>query len=180
MLTHFFGLPGGGKEALNMDLEIGVLDYLLDERTAGRPVNNRDLQDKAREIARDIEGLEDFKGSDGWLTRWKKRNAVGIWRGTNESQKLPEDYANLITDFKQVINRHRVRHDYTLSNIGNMDQPCVGLIWHQMSPTMCRGSEIFASQQPEVPREGSLLRYAQLLMARNCRHFSCSRKGGMG
>ena len=64
-------------------------------------MNNWDLQDKAREIASDIKGLEDFNGSDGWLTRCKKRTAVGIRRGINESQKLPEDFANLIADFKQ-------------------------------------------------------------------------------
>ena len=49
-----------------------------------------------------IPGLEDFKGSDGLLTLWKKRNSVGIRRGTNESQKLPADFHEQVVAFKKV------------------------------------------------------------------------------
>ena len=58
----------------------------------------------------------------GWLQRWKKRNNVGIRRGTNEAQKLPQDYAEQIEDFIQQVRRKRNEHDYTLYNIANMDQ----------------------------------------------------------
>ena len=100
--------------------------FLLDERAAGRPVSNLDLKDKAVEFARGIQGMDEFKGSDGWLRNWKKRNHVAVRRGTNESQKIPEDYAEQIADFQDQIKRFRREHDYTAYNILNMDQ------------TMCR------------------------------------------
>ena len=117
---------GGGASAKSEELDALVLDWLMDERAAGRPVSNKDLMDKARDIARGIPNLGQFLASEGWLRRWKKRNAVGIRRGTNEAQKLPEDYAEQVHDFQQLIIRKRREHDYTLANIGNMDE------------TMCR------------------------------------------
>ena len=95
-------------------------------RLAGRPVNNEDLQLKARDIAQGIPGMEDFKGSDGWSVRWKKRNAVGVRRGTNENQKLPVDFQVQVTAFKRSVDAYRDQNDMSLVRIGNMDQ------------TMCR------------------------------------------
>ena len=117
---------GGGGQPVSQDLDMQVLDFLLDERAAGRPVSNRDLKEKAREFAQGDQNLANFQASDGWLRRWKKRNAVGIRRGTNESQKLPEDLAEKVHDFQQAVFRKRREHDYTMANIGNMDE------------TMCR------------------------------------------
>ena len=57
-----------------VEVDQEVLDFLLEERAAGRPVSNGDLQDKAREVAVGLPNMEDFKASDGWVRRWKKRN----------------------------------------------------------------------------------------------------------
>ena len=99
-----------------------MLDYLTEERAEGRSISNEDLQKKAIEVARTLPSLEDFKGSDGWLTRWKKRNKVGIRRGTNESQKLPNDFHEQVLQFKDTIQAKRREHDYTPFQVGNMDQ----------------------------------------------------------
>ena len=99
-----------------------MLNFLLDERGDGRCVSNADLQAKAVSIARNIEGFEDFKASNGWLTRWKRRNQVGIRRGTNESQKLPRDFRKQVLDFKQDIDSKRRQHNYATVQIGNIDQ----------------------------------------------------------
>ena len=108
---------------MSEELDLAVLNYLLDERAEGRPVFNGDLMSKAREVAHGIEGIDpNFKASTGWLKRWKKRNHIGIRKGTNEAQKLPEDYAQQIKDFVQQIRRKRLQNDYTDHNIGNMDQ----------------------------------------------------------
>lgn len=56
------------------------------------------------------------------VTALKKRFCVGISRGTNESQKLPEDYHDQLLAFRRSIIHLRERHDYTLHNIANMDQ----------------------------------------------------------
>ena len=111
---------------MNEDLDQQVLLYLQEERDAGRPVSNEALMEKARALARGVEGVEgvdpEFKASAGWLKRWKKRNNVGIRRGTNEAQKLPEDYGVVVKDFVNGVHRKRVTHDYANCHIGNMDQ----------------------------------------------------------
>ena len=71
-------------------------------------------------------GFDQFKASPGWIQRWKRRNRVAIRRGTNVSQKLPEDYADQVHGHRQDILRKRVSKQYTPFNMINMDQ------------TMCR------------------------------------------
>ena len=90
-----------------MEVDIGVLDCLLDERAAGRPVSNDDLKEKAREVARGVDDLGEFKGSEWWLQKWKNRNHVAIRRGTNESQKLPEDFGCQVSDFMNAVHTKR-------------------------------------------------------------------------
>ena len=73
-----------GREIFDNEVEFGVLDYLLSEREHGIPVSNSDLKEKALEIARELNDeqpdpkYEEFKGSDGWLQRWKKRNRIAL------------------------------------------------------------------------------------------------------
>ncbi len=98
-----------------------ILNMLLDERAAGRPVTNYDLQNKAKE-ARNIGEMGEFKALNGWLRNFKKRNHIGIPRGTNESQKIPEDYADKVSDFTREWRHLRRINDYVDMNIGNMDQ----------------------------------------------------------
>ena len=70
--------------------------------------------------------MGDFKASEGWLQRWKKRNQVAIRRGTTEAQKIPEDHAENIKNFSESVIELRNVNQYSNYNIMNMDQ------------TMCR------------------------------------------
>ena len=126
-----------GCNQLSEELDMQVLDFLLDERASGRPVSNLDLQEKAVELARPL-GLKEFKGSRGWLRRWKKRHHVGIRRGTNESQKVPEDYREKINDFVTSVKDLRQEHLYSNFCIGNMNQ------------TMCRFDMASASTNEQL------------------------------
>ena len=51
---------------MSAELDAAVLDFLLDERLAGRPVSNDDIMAKARLIAHTMEGIDpQFKASEG-------------------------------------------------------------------------------------------------------------------
>lgn len=50
-----------GGEVKSIEIEVGVLDYLLEERADGLTVSNRMLQEKALEIAKTVPGMEGFK-----------------------------------------------------------------------------------------------------------------------
>ena len=117
-------LPNG-REIFDNEVEFGVLDYLINQRECGIPVSNHDLQQKALEIAKQIHEEDpdpkylEFKASDGWLQRWKKRNRIALLRGTNESQKIPAEYGDLVKGFITEIKAKRQQHRYTPFNIGN-------------------------------------------------------------
>ena len=48
---------------MSIELDEAFLDYLLDERTAGRPVSNKDLRAKALELAPGLAVPSTFKAS---------------------------------------------------------------------------------------------------------------------
>ena len=77
-----------------MDCE--VFAFLEQERSEGRAVLNNDLSQKAVQVAEHL-GLRGFLASKMWLQRWKRRWNVGYRRGTNTSQKVPDDYKDQLT-----------------------------------------------------------------------------------
>ena len=88
-------------------------------------MTNTTLQAKAVQIAAGL-GLSTFRASSGWLWRWKRRYSVGIRCGTNNSQKVPADYADQIMQFRKTIIAVRKAKKIEPPHIVNMDQ------------TMCR------------------------------------------
>ena len=53
------------------ELDEAVLEFLIEERVAGRPVRNKDLQAKALELAPQLGVPPTFKASSMWMKRWK-------------------------------------------------------------------------------------------------------------
>ena len=61
-----------GADVLSPELEIVLFEFLENETSEGRAVRNKDLCEKALEVAGTL-GLESFKASNHWLWRWKRR-----------------------------------------------------------------------------------------------------------
>ena len=91
-----------GRTPLSPELDQRLLEFLKEERSAGRPLSNACLQAKAAEIGSGLR-LCGFKSSPGWLWRWKRRNGVGMWCGTNSAQKVPADYADQLHHFRNSV-----------------------------------------------------------------------------
>ena len=105
-----------------MELDLTVLDFLEDEHIAGRPVMNTDLSKKAMEVAAVLGFPNTFKASPMWVKRWKKRNRVSLRCGTNDAQKVPEDCAAQIQNFRAQIIRSHLKIDRAKFEVVNMDQ----------------------------------------------------------
>ena len=73
------------KYPLSLELDHAVLEYLLEERVAGRPVLNRDRSAKVIELAQEMSLPDSFKALAIWLKWWKRRNQVSLRCGTNDS-----------------------------------------------------------------------------------------------
>lgn len=107
-------------------LDAEIFDFLSNERSAGRSVSNKQLMDKALDIAPKLNVPGTFKASCMWLKRWKQRNKVSMRCDTNDSQKLPVDYWNMLQVFRTSIIQQRAKYNIKPAHIFNMDQ------------TMCR------------------------------------------
>ena len=118
-------LHEGGK-TLSAELDKAVIDFMLEERTMGRPVTNKDLRRKALECATEVTLLDSFKASPMCLKCWKQRNRVSLRCGTNDAQKVPEDYHSQIWNFRAQVMKAHLKYDLASFEIVNMDQ------------TMCR------------------------------------------
>ncbi|EDV25740.1 uncharacterized protein TRIADDRAFT_55153 [Trichoplax adhaerens] len=74
------------RQVRSQEIEDGVLNYMKEQINLGVSVKNKDLQHKALEIAHTI-GLLDFKASNMWLYRWKKRHNIKL--GNRENRRQP-------------------------------------------------------------------------------------------
>ena len=90
-----------------------------------RAVSNQLLKTKALQIAGGLK-LEGFRASCGWLSRWKRRYAVGVRAGINSAQRLPADYADHLHTFRKSVIVIGKAENIGPDDITNMDQ------------TMCR------------------------------------------
>ncbi|KAH8009692.1 hypothetical protein HPB51_019003 [Rhipicephalus microplus] len=77
------------REAAYPDLENAVLLWLKRARSSNLPINGPILREKAEELSLRL-GIEDFKCSDGWISRFKERHALSFktTEGDDESQVL--------------------------------------------------------------------------------------------
>ncbi|KAG0431931.1 hypothetical protein HPB47_021323 [Ixodes persulcatus] len=100
------------------------MDFLDTERAAGQAVSNHFLQEHACKLAVQM-NLGNFEASNHNLARWKACFNVSMRVGTNESQRLPADYAEVISVFRRAVGSLHLEHSYSNFSIANMDQTIV-------------------------------------------------------
>ena len=66
--------------------------------------------------------IDNFLVSSGWCTQFMKRNKLVLRQKTKISQRLPDDLEEKITSFQSFVIRARRSKNYSLVNIGNMDE----------------------------------------------------------
>ena len=132
------------------------------------------LTDKAIQIALGL-GLEGFKASARWLTKWKCRHAVGMRCGTNSSQKVPADYAELIQHFRASITKFRKAKDITPSRIVNIDQTMCMFDMPGTRTNNVRGSKTIRIKTTRAEIKGFTVSRQQLQLERNFQLSLCSR-----
>ncbi|XP_042147347.1 uncharacterized protein LOC120837121 [Ixodes scapularis] len=113
-----------GRPVFSEELDEALMDFLDTEWAAGRAVSNCVLQEHARKLAVQM-NLGNFEASKHYLAHWKACFNVLIRVGTNESQKLPADYAEAISIFQWAVGSQCLEHRYSNFSIANMDQTMV-------------------------------------------------------
>ena len=105
-----------------------VCTFIDEKRNNGLGVSRSLIRLEGLRVARELGIPEtEFKASPGWCTRFMKRNGYSIRARTKIAQKLPKEYADKITSFQRYVIRQRLRAQYPLNCIGNMDETPVNM-----------------------------------------------------
>lgn len=90
-----------GKHRFNQSTKLNELlwQWFCQARAKSIPISGPILQEKACSFASDL-GVEDFKGSNGWLDRWKKRYNVKAFKISGESADVDQ---NVVDSYRQRL-----------------------------------------------------------------------------
>jgi hypothetical protein len=104
------------------EIESALIEFIGDCNSKGLPINSLLLKEKANQIAKNLK-IVDFNCSNGFIDRFKKRNAVEFQIIHGVSDGVPEDISN------DWINKKlpELIKDYEPNDIFNGDE--FGLFW---------------------------------------------------
>ena len=138
---------GGGRKAQLPDMEEVLVCWIDEMQSNNLRVTWSSIQRKALELRQGEEEQPDFNASRGWLEKFMCRHGLSLRRKTSVSQKLPGDlipkvmcmgfiyaihpicavfyafpYNLQFVSFITTTRKLRIRNDYPLALIGNMDE----------------------------------------------------------
>ena len=99
------------------DLKNSILTWLKNARSMNAPVSGPLLCEKALQLAQESQ-IYDFKASDDWLTKFKKRHNIIFKNVTGESGAvIQQDYANWLQDVLPALLK-----DFAPDDVFNVDE----------------------------------------------------------
>jgi len=104
------------------DIEEALVRWFSQARSRQLPVSGPLLMEKADQLAHGL-GITDFKATNGWLERWKTRNAIQFKKQHGEKQDA--DYYGAERWAIEVL--PGILKDYSPKDIFNADE--TGLYW---------------------------------------------------
>ena len=82
------------------ELEDHLKHWVLEMRSVGRSISTVTIRLKAKALANEI-GIMNFTGAQSWCTKFMKRNNLSIQCKTTLSQRLPADFEEKASAFRQ-------------------------------------------------------------------------------
>ena len=127
-------LDGAGPKPLSTELEEIILNWIHNRRSQGLRVSRKLIKKKAQITYRGMNGIEiaeadEFKASDGWLTRFMRRNGLSLRRKTSVAQKDPDRLIGKLVSYVLQVRRLSEKNNYAPSQIIAMDETPV---WSDM------------------------------------------------
>ena len=110
-----------GRKCQWPELEKKVVEWVEENRKSGLAVTRNLIRLHAKKTAQQM-NIDNFLVSSGWCTRFMKRNKLVLRQKMKISQRLPDDLEEKITKIQSFVIRVRRSKNYSLVNIGNMDE----------------------------------------------------------
>lgn len=120
------------KKAGNEDLEGRLYSWLLERKVNGDKVTDVLIREKAMELNEELGGSTDFKGSAGWLSRFKARYNVKQLNIAGRKGDTDETAAK-DTDMKRIVKEQDADEDDPL-NLYNVDESGDAADTHRLQP----------------------------------------------
>ena len=76
---------------------------------------------KAKELAKQI-NVTEFVGGLSWCNRFMRRNKLSVLSRTTVAQKLPRDWEERVTNFRQFVSRRKDELNIQADRVFNMDE----------------------------------------------------------
>jgi Tc5 transposase DNA-binding domain len=132
------GAPG--RKAFYPEAEDLLYSWIIEQRRKGLAVNYisarlqmcKILKEPAIQVLYPA-GEHEFQGSLSWINSFMNRFNLSLRRRTKISQKLPEDTEQKLEEFRRFVIRLRVKFNFDLNSIFNMDETPV---WFDMAGNM--------------------------------------------
>ncbi|XP_053885320.1 major centromere autoantigen B [Malaclemys terrapin pileata] len=106
-----------GREGKAPAVDRALFTWLKEKRAQGAMLAGPAVKEKARQLAASL-GLNDFKASDGWFTRWKKRFNVACEKEQGGKQSADKPTA----EQWQCEKLPRLLEKFSLADIYNADE----------------------------------------------------------
>ncbi|XP_046393146.1 jerky protein homolog-like [Ischnura elegans] len=117
------------RAAENKELDDEVFKWFLQQRAFGNPLSNSIICEMARRFAEQIEGLDSFKASHGWLRNFKARHGIReLELGSEKPPDRPQEDKKFLEKFKIEAKSYDPEFLY------NADE--TGLIWKALPGTI--------------------------------------------
>ena len=129
-----FRVDGGGRKLTDVELEEEVLRWIQQRRSNVLRVSRKLIMFKAKSIYNekcgDSEELKaGFVASNGWLTKFMKRNNLSMQRRTTIAQKVPSNLTTKLVKYAMHVRRLPMKTNFSPDCIIAMDETAV---WSDM------------------------------------------------
>lgn len=111
-------LKGGGRKALDEDMEEVLFDWIVDLRRRNLRVSRAMIIRQAKTLSTD----ETFKASIGWLNGFMTRKTLSLRRRTTVCQNPPATCIRKLVDFVMRLRKLRLSQKFTDGSIFAMDE----------------------------------------------------------
>lgn len=102
-------------------LEDDLKHWVLEMRSLGRSISTVSMRLKANTLAKEM-GIMNFIGTQSWCTRFMKRNNLSIRCKTTLAQRLPADFKEKASIFREFCQKKIVEKSIHYDCIFNMDE----------------------------------------------------------
>ena len=96
-------------------------DWVVSQRENSHAVTTVMIRLKAKELAKQM-NVTEFVGGLSWCSRFMRRNRLSVRSRTTVGQKLPNDWEEKVTNFRQFVSRRKDELNIQADRVFNMDE----------------------------------------------------------